>query len=149
MVARNGSLHHCRTGGREEPLYIEEEEETRKGEDGASDDSLISGIYLQGLGLLFRHLSTRFQNADEDGEADSASTSSSSSSPLASFDQAQYVQSVLEAVRRSAKQRAWTQVTQKTDADLASKEEAECGKFPPLSPKANLWQKQQMLRRLP
>ncbi len=69
---------------------------------------------------------------------------------MAGFDQAQYVQSVLEAVRRSSKQRAWSQVKQREPADL----EAASGGgddllrlFPPLSPKANLLQKQQLLQQ--
>ncbi len=154
LVARNGNLYHCRRGGNEEPLYLDEEKDeistaVDKGsqEESEGDEALLSGIYLRGLGLLFRHLAKKLQINNEDEEEVSPDRRSPS---LATFEQAQYVQSVLEAVRRSSKQRSWTQVTLKTEEDLRMLQGSEemLHALPPLSPKANLLvQKQQLQQR--
>ncbi len=78
LVARGGSLYHCRRGRgeREEPLYVEEEgEEEEEGdlsdkEENDGDETLVSGIYLRGLSLLFRHLAETFENANSDSGKD-------------------------------------------------------------------------------
>lgn len=176
LVAKNGNLYHCRRGGSEEPLYLDEEEEEEEapdiikrpevgpnaGDETEGDEALVSGIYLRGLGLLFRHLAGKFQSNEEAAEGGDNNNKKSPPgdawSPLATFEHAQYVQSVLEAVRRSSRQRCWTQVTQKKTEEEEQEETALGGEgrgrrqqmlqmLPPLSPRANLLQKQQLLHQ--
>jgi len=117
LVARGGSLYGRRNedGGKEEkPLYVDEDDE---GEDeidqqaGGEWDPLAAGIHLRGVALTFRHLAERLRAsppASEEKEGDS---------PLATFESAHYVQSVLEALRSSSASRSWTQVTTLTDLE--------------------------------
>ena len=63
------------------------------------------------------------RRADKDSEEGGDKTAAAPSfDPLATFEQAQYVQSVLEAVRRSAKTRQWTQVNIKDGEDASAED---------------------------
>ncbi len=101
LVARNGKLF-CRRKNednwtKEEPLLIDDDDCT-----DSDDDPLSSGIHLRGMGLLFRHLAKSFSSCDGSNEENFPK--------LTTFEEGWYVQATLEAVRRSSRDRCWTQV---------------------------------------
>lgn len=97
LVARDGDLRGAKRGGREELLLLELEEE----EPPADNTSpCLSRLHIKGLKRMAAFLFDKF----------STNSSSSSSQEPALFNQGLYVQSVIEALRKSHETRQWTKV---------------------------------------
>ena len=110
LVARNGDLYARKGGSGSEQLLFKDEEEEEGTTNNPDDDEdpLFSGIYLRGLVNMYKELSERFR-AEEEEEGGQEQPGRQ----FSLFENAQYVQAVIEAVRASARTRAWTKVTTK------------------------------------
>lgn len=111
LSARNGNLYGRNNDEDcEERLYICGESSLSKSED---DDPNLPQSYLQGISAMFEHLARNFSSSYNGGVMTSNSTTpnSSKTKTWATFEDALYIQAVVEAVKTSSKEKSWTKVS--------------------------------------
>ena len=110
LVARNGDLFGKKpSAAKEEPLHIDPNSSILPAVD---EEPLLPRIYLEGLVNMFRLLATRLGGGCENGHDEDGL------GVLSTFEDAQYVQAVIEAVRNSSRDKCWSKVMMRCEDDL-------------------------------
>ncbi|XP_040565690.1 glucose-fructose oxidoreductase domain-containing protein 2 [Lepeophtheirus salmonis] len=107
LIARNGELSGFRCGQKKEEILLSDPENDN---DSIYGLHLLPRMYIDGIRLMFHHLAQSFRN----GEKTVGNGGSGGFNPgvgYTSFEDALYVHAVIEAVKRSSKDKSWTKVS--------------------------------------
>ena len=136
FIVRNGDLYirrqQCDGDGH---VQMEEKLHSEKGDlslgaenNNKSAYARLPEMFPKGTSLLFRHLSEKLKTANSTEEISSQnerlhdeSKSEEMKDLLASFDDALYVQAVMEAIRLSSKEKTWSKVNVLHESALEKK----------------------------
>ena len=117
LVARNGDLFGKKNDSvSEAPLLIDEV-------NPKEEDALLPAIYVSGLSEMYSQLAGAFRSRAASPEDDSASRSRDKNnaaapySQFATFEDGQYVQAVIEAIRHSSREKCWSKVIERRKED--------------------------------
>ena len=124
LIVRNEDLYLRKKSGsklNEEILQSDQEDLTFTTENNnktSSSYSRLPEIFPKGTSFLFRHLSEKLKRANTEFNGNDKNQTSNAIqndqekwiNPLASFDDALYVQAVMEAIRISSKEKSWAKV---------------------------------------
>ena len=121
LILRNEDLYFRKEAGLEtveELLYREKDSYTtfeNNNEKASSEFNRLPEMFPKGASLLFRHLSNTLKNQSENNIWQNEQPSDSDknqerSNSLASFEDGLYVHAVMEAIRRSSREKTWSKV---------------------------------------
>ena len=128
LIVRNEDLYLRKTYGvkpTEEILHSEQDLTftTENNNKTSLSYSRLPEMFPKGTSLLFRHLSEKLKKANAEFNGKGSQTSNEIKTdqekrinPLASFDDALYVQAVMEAIRHSSKEKSWAKVNVSEDS---------------------------------